>query len=273
MVFWTQYKALLHKNWILWKRKIVWSLLELLLPLLTMSVIGMLRIAVPPSAYDSQTFEDQVKDSYVLDSNLIIGDAPFSKCMNKGETLLGYSIISSDEKFIDYMQDGIKRLSQGKMTENLYIPFNTISEFEDYIKSSDYEDSIKLCFGVSLKETSTLNYEMNLRFNMTETIYDTGEKIGEFVDIFNLKSNSAYNDLIVSPSPYLEDFYDYGFLSLMNLAHNYFLQKNDPGAYLEAKIYPMRFDSYKEDKFLPIWFSSDIQLYNSNMQTYRSCYR
>jgi len=149
------------------------------------------------------------------------------------------------------IKNGVERLSGNKITKDKHVSFDTVSDFEDYITGSNYEDKLKLCFGVYFKEESASNYRLELRYNITETFIKQGRRrIGEFVDIFNLDSNPAYNNLIVSPSSYLDDFYRYGFLSLMNLADNYLLQQKHSEGYIEGKIYPMRFDSYLEDTFL-----------------------
>ena len=252
MGFWIQYRALLIKNWILWKRNLSGSLIELLLPIGAMIFLGIIRQAAKPVHKDAQTFADQEDDCYKVNPGTVLGKYPFNKCIIDKTSTLGYSIISDDENFNRYMKDGISRLSLGVLSESKHINFDSISDFDDYITNSDYEDDneSKLCFGVYLKQVSGLNYELMIRYNTTETIYKDNGGVGKFVEIFNLVSNPAYNDLIVSPTSHLKDFYDYGFLSLMNLADNYFLQQKNSEAYIEANFYPMRFDDYIEDGFL-----------------------
>ena len=252
MGFWIQYKALLYKNWILWKRKLFGSLCELLFPIVLMIVLGLIRQTTPPEFEDAQSFSDQRKDSFYVSPEKVAGLIPFTKCFIDKSTTLKYSIISEDSAFVDYMKDGISRLTGGSIGKDKHKEFESISKFEDFITGSDYEDDYleKLCFGVYLKKKSNSDFELRLRYNITETIFKDSGRLGDFVDIFNLESNKAYNDLIVFPSEYLEDFYDYGFLSLMNLADNYFLQQKNEDGKIEAQFYPMRFDDYIEDGFL-----------------------
>ena len=59
MKFWSQYRALLYKNWILWKRKLFGSLCEVLFPIALIIVIYLIRLASPPSHESAQTFSEE----------------------------------------------------------------------------------------------------------------------------------------------------------------------------------------------------------------------
>jgi ATP-binding cassette subfamily A (ABC1) protein 3 len=252
MGFWIQYKALMFKNWVLWKRKLFGSLCELILPIFVILVLGFLRLAIPPEEMDKQTFKDQVKDSYKVGPDQVYGNSvPFSKCIyNGGKESLGYSIIADDEDFISYMIQGIDTLTYSVIGSDKFKRFESVGDFEDYITSSDYEDEMKMCFGVVMKKNGN-EYKLEFRYNITETIIRDGAgRIGSFMDIFDLDFVPAYYDMIVSPRPYLQNYYDFGFLSLMNLADNYLLSQKQSGGSIKASFYPMRFDDYIEDTFL-----------------------
>src|SRR5574343_552994 len=122
MGFWIQYKALMFKNWVLWKRKLLGSLCELLLPIFVILVLGFLRLAIPPEQKDKQSYKDQVSDSYKISRDTVYGKSiPFSKCIyNGGKESLGYSIISDDEDFISYMVQGIDTLTFNRMASDKF---------------------------------------------------------------------------------------------------------------------------------------------------------
>jgi ATP-binding cassette subfamily A (ABC1) protein 3 len=249
MGFWIQYKALLYKNWILWRRRIRGSISEIVFPIITMIVIGLLRKAIPPSYKDKQSFSDQLEDSKYISFNQ--NQIPFKGCRDLDDNYeLYYSIISSDEQYKNFMKSGISLFQPG--LEGKFIDFKSEAEFEDYITSSNYEDKRKICFAVKFESYSSKSYKLWLRFNITET-YSTrrNRRLGQFIQIFNLDSNPSYNELIVSPTDHLRDFYRYGFLSLMGLTNNYLLSENNSTKKsINALFMPMRFDDYTEDTFL-----------------------
>ena len=240
----------MFKNWILWKRKIFGSLCEILLPIGAMVVIGLLRMAVSVDKSDAQTFSDQVKDAKFLSG--APKDLPFANCLyNQLDQPYGYSIISKDKGYVEFMKNRVDG-SFARINRDLqfdHVEFDSISEFEDYIKGSNYEDKKKICFGVYMKNTDS-DYEVKIRYNITKPITKSGDRLGDFINIFNLDLYSAYDDLVIAPTSDLEDFYRYGFLSLMEFTNNYFLSKNNGNSSISASFYPMRFDDYSEDYFL-----------------------
>ncbi|OMJ94066.1 hypothetical protein SteCoe_2836 [Stentor coeruleus] len=270
MGIWSQYRALLFKNWVLWKRKVFGSLCEVLFPIGLMVVIGLIRTISPAKNHDAQTWNDQVSKSFFIspeasDYPVNIGNSwnaqngqlnPFKSCplyYDKGLESFSYSIITNDNSikndFIDYMTIKIDSLSS--FTGNIHKVFDSISSLEDFVKSSNYEDGRKLCFAVYLDKKGENDYEVSFRYNTTETQPSGGRRLGDFIDIFYLDSPD-YDDLIVNPTDFGKNFYNYGFLTLSNLVHNYFLQSKtiDLNSHIKATIAPMRFDKYIDDTFL-----------------------
>ena len=250
MGFWIQYRALMFKNWILWKRKILGSLCEILLPIGAMIIIGLLRMAVPVDEQDSQTFKDQVKDAKFLAGGT--KDSPFINCLyDQVSQPYGYSIISQDKDYVDFMKSKVASSIAGlnRGIEFEHVDFDSISKFEDYITGSNYEDKKKICFGVYMKSSNS-RYEVRIRYNVTNPITEKGDRLGENVNIFNMDFYPPYDDLVIAPTSDLEDFYRYGFLSLMEFTNNYFLSKKSESSSMTASFYPMRFDDYSEDYFL-----------------------
>ncbi|OMJ73736.1 hypothetical protein SteCoe_27506 [Stentor coeruleus] len=270
MGVWSQYRALLFKNWILWKRKIFGSLCEVLFPIGLIIVVGLIRSTSLGTDYDKQDWATQVSKSYFVspdpkdyptsDPNSYNVNPhfqnPFRYCSNNvgGDIYsLSYSIITNDadikEDFTNYMVERIRFLSENALTEHK--EFDTISDLEDYIVSSDYEDYKKICFAVYLDKISNKKYEVSFRYNTTENFIEPGKRrLGDFIDIFYM-DNLDYNELTVSPTDYAKNFYNYGFLTLNNLVHNFMLNnKLNQSGFIKATIAPMRFDKYVEDTFL-----------------------
>src|SRR5574343_90665 len=249
MGFWIQYKALLYKNWVLWKRRLRGSLCEIIMPLVTMIIIGLLRRAITPDYKDKQTFEDQLNDAKTI--SYTDSEKTFRKCTNNdNEYTLYYSIISDDQDYKNFMIDQINQVNSNM--NGKFLDFDSEKDMEDYVTGSNYQDEHKLCFVAQLEKDDENSYKLKLWYNITETYSKRKRRrLGDFSEIFNLDSNPAYNDLIVSPTDHLSEFYGYGFLTLMGLTSNYFLiDDNHDSAYIKAEMYPMRFDDYIEDSFL-----------------------
>ncbi|OMJ73092.1 hypothetical protein SteCoe_28294 [Stentor coeruleus] len=270
MGVWSQYKALLFKNWILWKRKIFGSLCEVLFPISLIVIVGLIRTAASGTNHDKQDWATQVSDSYFITPDIsdysttntksfrLVKEfnIPFQSCSNFIDNKihsLSYSIITNDaeikEDFTNYMVENIKILSENTLTD--HINFSTVSDLEDYVESSDYEDSKKICFAVYLDKKADKNYHLSFRFNVTENFPGNGARLGDFVDIFHL-DNPDYNKLLVNPTDFATQFYDYGFLTLNNLVHNFMLKEKlgKKDGFIKSTISPMRLDDYFEDGFL-----------------------
>ena len=259
MKFWSQYRALLYKNWILWKRKIFGSLCEVLFPIGLIIVVYLIRLASPASNKSAQTYQDESDSSFLLSpfqSNYssIGAQPPFRGCFDDGNPVASYSyaIISSDEAFKAYMIAGVTSLTSYTTVNAYYRDFASEPELEDYITGDSYEDHQKICFAVVFNHLDNENYELHLRFNTTNPRPAGTRRVGTFVDVFWLDSHPATDSLVVSPSQFVEEFYYNGLLSLSNLVDNYILTHTlgKTGGAIYSEVRPMRFPSYREDNFL-----------------------
>lgn len=270
MGVWLQYRALLFKNWTLWKRKVIGSICEVLFPTALIIMIGIIRWSSPATHHDAQTIDVQISKSFYISPNFAdymnldksqdhvneIPSFPFKSCASSIDDemyYLSYSIITNDEKADDfkaYMQKYIGELSYGNI-KPFDIEFDTIDEFEDFVSGDSYLDHRSLCFAVYLNKLNEKEYELRLRYNTSNPFPAKGRRLGPSVDIFQLSLHPDYDELIVSPSNFGKSFYNYGFLTINNLVHNYLLQTklNKPSGSIKYSMIPMRFGKYIEDTF------------------------
>ena len=262
MKFWSQYRALLYKNWILWKRKLFGSLCEVLFPIALIIVIYLIRLASPPSHESAQTFSEETMGSVLLAPTRAAYQAlqappPFSSCFRSGsggQSYYSYVIVSSDQAFKQYMAAGIAELTNYTTVQPYYRDFASESELEDYISGSSYDDYQKMCFAVVFNNLGNSQYELSLRFNITNPLPNSRRRIGDFIDVFWLTSHTTTDSLIVSPTDFLSQFYNYGLLPLNNLVDNYILTQiyNKPNGSIISDVRAMRFPNYISDSFLEI---------------------
>ena len=255
-----QYKALLYKNWILWKRNTLGSMCEILFPAGLMIVIYLLRLASPASREPALTFADESSGSVYLSpdpatyqsQNLSL---PFQRCFGTGadgEAFFSYSIISEDQDFKEYMKIGIEKLTSYTVVKPYFRDFASETDLENFITGDSYENSQHICFAVVFNKINGGKYQLSLRFNTTDPVVGGDLRLGQFIDVFRPGSHPPTDPLIVAPNNYVSLFYDFGFLPLNNLADNYILthilEKTE--GIITSEIRPMRFPSYISDDFL-----------------------
>ena len=255
-----QYKALLYKNWILWKRNTIGSICEVLFPTGLIIVIYLLRLASPGTPEPALTFADESSGSIYLNPDPSTYETynislPFQRCFGTGDhgkAYFSYAIISDDQNFKDYMQKGIAALT-GYTTVNAYFrDFASEADLEDFLTGNNYENSQLICFAVVFRKVNGANYQLSLRFNTTDPVVGGDLRLGQFVDIFRPGSHPPTDPLIVAPNNFVSLFYDFGFLPLNNLADNYILTQilGKTEGKIISEVRPMRFPNYVNDDFL-----------------------
>ena len=82
-------KALFKTKIINWKRNIVWSIIEILSPIILIMLIALLQVANPFKTFAHQKYDDSLETSKIInfDSELYNKDSPFSRCIRKNHQL------------------------------------------------------------------------------------------------------------------------------------------------------------------------------------------
>jgi ATP-binding cassette, subfamily A (ABC1), member 3 len=250
-----KYKALLYKDLLQLKRSFIGSFCEIFFPVAIMATLYSIRVENYRSYYSAETFSDESDKSLYLsphyNKSQTANNAAFDSCfyLNEvdGSAVLSYAIISNDTTFNYYMASKINELYPFHRVDPYFI--SSERDLEDYIKSPEYENNQKICFAVVFNDLGDFQYELDLRFNVTQPL--SLDNSGEFLDIFNIDFHSATDPMVSSPTTFAKDFYRYGFLSLINIVDNYILgySFNKYLGSISATIRPMRFHNYYSDNF------------------------
>ena len=254
-MFWEHYKALLYKNWILWKRRKLETSLEVLLPILIFLAIGYIRSSVE--------ITENPDTSYISNARYIHPNATGTGSFNFTKALVfdfcGDYIAAGGDWIValapesDMTQYLASKIAEWPLinTANV-VYFKDNEEIDNYVQSEDYEDSPKLCFAVVFEDTIENVYEYSIRFNQTFSVPDDA-RIGEEIDIFNTDAYEPTDPLITSPKTEFQwQFFSSGFIQIQNWVDNYILQDitGNEDAVIMAGFVPMHFDEWDNDSFL-----------------------
>lgn len=255
---WTHYRALMYKNWILWKRRLFGSICEVLFPIFMFAALALIRSAV--------TAEDVSESSFLTNAVYVRSDPntevtypypegnSFSYCSDYlkegGEWTIG---LSPQTEITEYLAD--KFLAHLNLAGVTITYFDDNDEIDDYVKDSKYEDSPKLCVAVVFEKFDDNDYEYSIRFNQTDSIPGENQPVGEFIDVFYMENYEPTDEFIREPKPEFQDqFIESGFSLIQNWVDNYIIRQitGDENAYIAAMFVPMYFDDWVDDDFLPL---------------------
>ncbi|OMJ77796.1 hypothetical protein SteCoe_22546 [Stentor coeruleus] len=254
-MFWGHYKALLFKNWILWKRRKLEMIIEIFLPLFVFAVISYIRSSIGIIEVDDESYVNNAR--YIHPSFIGQGSYNFSKSVvfsycedyvdSGGDWIIALSPENDVTEFI------AEKISSFKMLDTVDVVFFDDNEaIEDYVTDEDYEDNPKICFAVVFAKAEENEYEYSIRFNQTYSIPDESS-LGAEVDIFNLDKFDATDDMISTPkSEFQWEFFGSGFIQIQNWVDNFILQQisGNEEAVISAGFVPMHFDDWLDDQFL-----------------------
>ncbi|CAG9334832.1 unnamed protein product [Blepharisma stoltei] len=274
MSIWQHYRALLYKNWILWKRKLCGSMCEWLFPIALLLVLMLIRSAVGYTDHDQASYLQKSAMTVSYDGNNYFGQYfdPPAKIPDspKGHKNYYRSYFNKDQKWrivfvneykepysetiINKLVDKIK--AEGNDTGRPYVVerYDSEDDLEDYIKDSDYGDNGKICFAVVFYSKDSKNIKYSFRFNTTESYGSSdGRNRGEWIDIFNFRDHHNVDKLIREPMPEFQ--YQYigtNFMHMMNYIDNIILQdvSSNENAYFAAGFVPMYYDDWTADDFV-----------------------
>ena len=259
MVVWAHYKALLYKNWILWKRNWCTSCCELLFPLALMAIIVIIREAISDTQHDASSHLDKAQvlgPSSAAFPGFQPADTSFSACASYRSTgsAWGAALVPSNDPFIAELA---AQLQAQPLLQGLPIlQFATEEELEDYVTSGAYPDKVMpICFGVVFRSPIGPKYSYSIRFNDTESVPQEGQTFGDFIDVFTTNVIESVDGISKMPTSYQEQFIKYGFLTIQNIVDNLILKRiapSSPEAVITPGFVPMYFDDYIDDSFMGI---------------------
>ncbi|CAG9325453.1 unnamed protein product [Blepharisma stoltei] len=253
---WQHYKALMYKDWILWRRRTLGSVCEVLFPVIVFLLLAVIRAGLGSEEVDAESYLSNIEYVRPSTSNAVTYPFPegdsFKWCreyVEEGESwMIG---LAPRNEINEYLETQLAAHPNLQNVEIRY--FEDDDEIDDYVSDEDYEDGPKFCFAVVFEEAEDNYYEYHIRFNQSYSIPEGGEPLGDMIDIFQLHMFDATDELIREPKPeFQRDFMHTGFLQIQNYVDNYLLQQitGDENAYIAPAFVPMYYDDYVDDDFI-----------------------
>ena len=139
--------------------------------------------------------------------------------------------------------------------EDVFKEFNNVDEFNKYISSEKYgldENNPEMCFGIS----KTDEFKFGIHYKTINSQIGNANEIEELLTlesphIPDMKSEKEEKIRIQENIKYFENYKNSGYLMVMKLIYDYFLQKlsGDANAEIQFNIIGMKYDSILINKF------------------------
>jgi len=230
-------KALLRKNWILWKRNWCMSLCEILIPFIFAVLILAFRAASPLDDIPTRTYWDKPATSFTFDGTL--NPSYFKNC-NADENG-GIVAIVPDPATDSLAFDVNQALISAGFTPRAFKNNQAIDDYTSQTNYASISNTIEtLCFAVVINKNDVNNqYEYMLRFNVSG--YDDP-------DLPNT-ADPRVNKIAFEDIDSLYKYGHSGFLSLQNYIDNLILQRETttPSAKISSSITSRTVQAYTED--------------------------
>ena len=241
--------ALLIKNCYCWKRKLFGSILEILVPVLLVSILILIK------ATNSDKSEQVKTDDKFLISPvkyLISADQSFSLCsfyQSRGGDW-GYGFVKNND-LTEYLKTQLAGLVNTAKLTPVY--FDSESDLFSYVRSQDYEKKIKLCFAVQIEKFSEDVIEYSFRSNSSYVGSKKSRFVGSYVDVYNFHRKETISEALQESDPnYFYQYLSSGYLEMTNLVGNYIIQKNNKNKEIISYVQAMPNTEVKKDSFLLI---------------------
>ncbi|CAG9334828.1 unnamed protein product [Blepharisma stoltei] len=275
MSIWQHYRALLYKNWILWKRRLCGSLCEFLFPVFLLIILAIIRDGVGFSKHSAKSYispsamtvsdDDKNYFSSSFDPPVKFTDNPKDLSENYYRNYYSkenvWNIAFVNEGRGSFANEIIRALKEkiGNL-ENPYkfTSYSSEQDLEDYIESSDYGENgtPKICFAIVFYSSSPYKIEYSFRFNVTESYQSGSQRLGDYINIFDFDSYSKATDKYLrKPMPSFQyNYFGSNFIHIMNYIDNYILKtySNNTNPYIAAGFVPMYYDDYVSDDFISL---------------------
>eukprot|EP01017_Pseudomicrothorax_dubius_P021139 TRINITY_DN22850_c0_g1_i1.p1 TRINITY_DN22850_c0_g1~~TRINITY_DN22850_c0_g1_i1.p1 ORF type:complete len:227 (-),score=28.59 TRINITY_DN22850_c0_g1_i1:34-714(-) len=154
--FSAQLKALLYKQWIVWKRNWCGSLMEILIPALVALILIGVRAAVTPSDLAETSYTNQRYPAFPPDFSTR-QFAALPRCNAKSKVALSppnIPITLQLKTLFDSLNYTTKFYQNGL-------------EMDDFMKSEGYGETETICFGVAFSKADGTNFEYSIKMNAT----------------------------------------------------------------------------------------------------------
>lgn len=257
MGWWQHYKALMFKNSILWRRRLVGSIAEILFTVFMIFLIYLIREVV--------SIEEEEGESRLEELILISPTQPPPPGINTDNQRYGLSNckdlitkgfdlqIGLGPSDVDIYGDLEIKIKEYFNDDTVVKHFASNDALDDYITSSSYGDGRKICAALifDYDSSSPKTYKYHVRFNSTELDIKGKRRLGDFIKVFNFEGFQATDELLKGPSTFQDDFVEWGFLQMQVWVTDLILKRHtSDSAYIVASVVPMYIDDYVKDEFI-----------------------
>ena len=258
MKFFSHFSALTGKNLYTYRRKLLASIFEILVPLFLIVVLILIKI----------TNKDEPRDDYTNETftlgmlpELKIPDYSYSMCnyYHSVGGLWGYGLVSNSSltSFLHH------QLLRHPMTQNLTaVFFESNNDLEDYIKSEDYNDNIKLCFAVQVETFTNKEIEISFRSNSSYVFSDKSALMGSYIDVYNFYRTETITEALQESDPdFIFQYLSSGMLQTVNYVTNFALKSEGIEKEMITEVKNMKNTRFKRDSNL-LFIKSLIVLFS-----------
>ena len=276
MGFFRQLRAMLRVEYIQMKRNLFLSFIEIFSPIILLFFFLLIRLLFPVEKDDYQTlYKDDIEYFFTHSTNLtnnINSDYKLEDIKKDQNATLPYLYFLKQCKKIKHIaligQNFPQEIKQKiishfwefdddpYITENkVFKSFETVEEFNKYITSEKYgkdENNPEMCFGIS--QTGPFNFGIHYKgINLNE---ENSNEIEELLSLESphvpdMRNEKSEKIRIQENLKYFEQYKNSGYLMVLKIIYEYFLQKitGDPNAEIQFSLIAMKFDEILKDNF------------------------
>jgi len=229
-------RALLIKNWILWKRSWKVSLLEIVLPIIFVFLTIAFRKSSPADFVGEASYFNSTVLNYDYNGLAEGTDLALIKYCNASKNGGKIALAPTGDNIVNQLDSTFRSLYYDT------IIFDSMDAMDSYTTSNDYTQNGKnLCFGIVMSKNNIDNtYEYYLRFNLSQQF---GNKDIPDLDSPRIKPMSIeFTDSLV-------EYGQSGFLFAQNMIDNLIIrnQTNTPSAQINSRITSRTIQAHIED--------------------------
>ena len=274
MVFLIHLKAMLKLEYILMKRNIFLSFLEIFSPIILLLFFFFLRLLFSQEKEEyNSLYKDDIEYIFTHSTNLtnnISSDYNLENIEKNENAFIPYlyflkqcklnkHIALIGKNFPEEIKIKIKEYfwefdDEPDINENkVFKIFENVNEFNKYISQENYgtnNDNPEICFGISMTD----QFQFGIHYKGLSD--DTSNEIEELLSketphIPNMKSDKNEKIRTQEKLKFFESYKDSGYLMVLKIIYDYFLQKitGDLNAEIEFTVIGMKFDSILSDSF------------------------
>jgi len=276
MGFFRQLKAMLKIEYIQMKRNLFLSFIEIFSPIILLFFFFVIRLLFTLEKDEYQSlFKDDIEYIFTHSTNLtnnISSDYKLEDIKKDENATIPYLYFLKQCKNIKHIAligqnfpEEIKQKiishfwefdDEPNINENeVFKYFQTVEEFNKYITSKKYgkdDNNPEICFGIS----QTAPFKFGIHYKGINLNQESSNEIEELISletphIPDMRYEKEEKIRIQDNLKYFEQYKNSGYLMVLKIIYDYFLQKitGDPNAEIQFSLIGMKFDEILKDNF------------------------